>query len=224
MPTKSTKKPASKPVKRKATTKAVKTTKTTKTARPASATRSSAPVKRSQKRVGRRLYSSILLGGIASVVFGIVAFFSPEMTLNVLVTIASIFVMATGIIWILQGLFSITRDRLWWLAILLGALVTSAGSFLFRNPEVAFRLFAILLAAFIFIQAIWDLIAASYSGRRGRLAWMVLGILGVIVGFIILNNPVGATIFLTWVLGIYAIVHGISAIVFALRARSNLQK
>jgi len=213
MPTKSTKKPATKPtVKRKTTVK--KTT----------AVAAAKPAKRNQKRVGRRMYGSILLGSIASIFFGIIAFCSPEMTLSALVFIASIFIMATGVIWILQGLFSIARDRLWWLAVLLGALVTSTGSYLFQNPEVAFRLFAILLAIFIFVQAIWDLIAASYSGRRGRLAWMVLGILGVIVGFIILHNPVDATVFFVWVIGIYAIVHGIAGIIFALRARSNLKK
>ena len=171
------------------------------------------------KRITKKIWWSMVLGGIASIIFGLIAMFWPGMTLSVLIWMFGIFVIAMGVVWAFQGFTHINKDPLWWLAGLFGVLAIAVGIYLIGNSTIAIKLFAVLLTIYIFAQSLLDLIAASYSERNDKWIWIMIGILGVILGLVIIFNPTSASLAFVWVLGLYALIHGMAAIACAMMSK-----
>ena len=94
-----------------------------------------------------------------------------------------------------------------------------------RNPLVTAALFVILLATIILLRAIFDLVVASYMEKQeGRWIWVLTGILGIIAAGVIVFYPVGASVAFVWVLGLYALIHGVSTVAFAVQIRQDIKK
>jgi len=183
-------------------------------------------VKRSTKtkRMTKKIWWSLVLGGSASIVFGLFAMFWPDKTLSVLTWVFGIFVIAMGALWAYQGLTHMKTDRLWWLSALFGALAVSVGIYSIASPTIVITLFTVLLTIYIFAQSLLDLVIASYSERSDKWIWVMIGALGIVLGLVIIFNPLSASMAFVWVLGLYALIHGMAAIASAMMAKDQFKK
>ena len=170
--------------------------------------------------ITKEIWWLVLVTGIVTTLFGFVALFWPKLTLATLVYLYAIFVVLIGAFSLFQALSSIKKEPLWWLMTLFALFNIGIGVFLLRNPLITAAIFVALLAVFIFVQSIIDLVVASYSGKGdGRWLWVLTGIFGIAMGFVVLFYPLAATVAFVWALGLYALVHGIVAIAFAIQTR-----
>jgi uncharacterized membrane protein HdeD (DUF308 family) len=156
---------------------------------------------------------SVLIQGIVALILGIFFLVYPYGTLLVVVTFL-------GIWWFVNGLFaiiSLTADRthLGW-KLLLGILGIVAGILILAYPYYS----AIIVPAiFIIIIGIWGVImgfigiAAAFSGAGWGAG--LLGIIGILFGFIILFNPFITVLYLPYFLGAFGIIGGISSIAYS---------
>lgn len=177
------------------------------------------------KKRTRQVWWLTILTGILSVAFGLTALLWPGITLTALITIFLIFVLILGVVALVESLFSIGSDPLWWLGLLFSIVSIGIGVFLISNPGVTIEVFIIFLAVFVFAQSLMDLVIASYAGENdGKWMWIVSGILGVIFGFVIVLYPEGASLAFVWVLGLYALLQGVISIVYAIRFRHDVKK
>lgn len=175
--------------------------------------------------ITKEIWWLVLGTGIVSTLFGLVALFWPKLTLATLVYMYALFVVVMGAFSLIEALSNIKKDPLWWLMTLFAIFNLVIGVFLLRNPLVAATIFVILLAVFIFVQSIIDLVIASYAGKGdNRWLWILTGIFGIVMGFIVLFYPVAASVAFVWALGIYTLVHGVVAIAFAIQTRSFVKK
>lgn len=175
--------------------------------------------------ITKETWSLVLVTGIVSTLFGLVALFWPKLTLATLVYMYAIFVVLIGAFSLFQSLASIKKDPLWWLMTLFAVFNIIIGVFLLRNPLVTATIFVVLLAIFIFVQSIMDLVIASYAGKGdNRWIWVMTGVFGIIMGFVMLFYPLAASVAFVWVLGVYTLVHGVVAIAFAVQTKSLVKK
>ncbi|MDR3298310.1 MAG: DUF308 domain-containing protein [Candidatus Nomurabacteria bacterium] len=181
--------------------------------------------KNSIKKLTKRIWHSIVLGGIISIVFGLLAMFLPELTLASLVLMFGILLIIMGVIWLVESITSISTDPLWWLGLLFAVLGGGAGIYLLCNPSMTIKIFVVLLAVYVFVQSLIDFIIASYSEKTGdKWMWIILGIFGLIFGVAIVAHPMAASLTFVWVIGLYAVVRGVLSEVFAIRTREYLKK
>ena len=176
------------------------------------------------KKLTEEVWWILVLSGILSIVFGFVALLWPGLTAETLVFLVALFTIIGGVIALVNALSNIVKDRLWWLS-LLGAFVSlGIGVFLIRNPLITGSLLVILLAIIIFVQALYDLVIASYATKEeGRWMWIITGIMGLIVAVVVMTNPVTAALAFVWVIGIYAIVHGVVNIGYAIQLSKDVK-
>jgi len=175
--------------------------------------------------ITKEVWWLVLVTGIVSTLFGLVALFWPKLTLATLVYMYAMFVVVIGAFSMFEALASIKKDPLWWLMTIFAVFNLIIGVFLLRNPLVAATVFIVLLAVFIFVQSIIDLVIASYAGKGdNRWLWVATGVFGIIMGFVMLFYPLAASVAFVWVLGVYALVHGIVAIAFSVQTKSAVRK
>ena len=177
------------------------------------------------KKLTKEIWWMILLTGIAGTVFGMIALFWPKMTLVTLVYTVAIVTVVGGAIALFEAISSIKKDRLWWLALALALLNIGVGVYLLRNPLVAAAVFVVILAIVILGRSIFDLVVASYMDKKeGRWLWILTGVLGIIAAVAIVFYPVRSSLAFTWVLGIYALIHGVTTVGFAVQIRKDIKK
>ncbi len=176
------------------------------------------------KKITKEIWWYLVLSGVLAIVFGFVALLWPALTASTLVFLVALFTIIGGVIALVHALANIGKDPLWWLSVLMALVSLGIGVFLLKNPLVTAALLVILLAILIFIQALYDLVIASYANKdEGRWMWIITGILGLIVAVTIMVWPVPAALAFVWVLGLYALVHGVVNIAYAFQIRKDVK-
>ena len=163
----------------------------------------------------------VLLEGIAAVIIGLFLLTAPGITLFFLVQV-------TGFFWLIGGVLRIVsifvNSSLWGWKLVGGVIGVLAGIVVLQHP-----LWSTLLvpAIYVIILGIQGIIVGATSlvmaFRGGGWGAGILGALSIVFGIVLLLDPVFiGTAVLPLVLGAFALVGGIAAIIGAFRLRRGV--
>jgi len=172
----------------------------------------------------------ILLSGLVTVAFGLLAFWVPLGAVYAMTLLFGAYALADGVLSIISAMHNKGRDKnYFWPLILRGVLGVFAGAIVLILPGLS----AVSLVAFAWAMlAIWsivtgamELVAAIRLRNEIEGEWMLglsglvsLG-LGVAIPIVLWNNPAAGIITMGWMIGFYALLHGILEIALALALR-----
>jgi len=160
-----------------------------------------------------------LVQGIALVVIGLLLFTNTAATALALAQILALYWLISGI----MEIVSIFVDRSAWGLKLIGGIIGIwAGIFILNHPIAGTLAFGFAIVVILGIQALILGVVNIVQAFRGA-GWGIglLGVLNIIFGLILLGNSMIAVATLPWVLGAFALVGGISAIVMAFRLKTT---
>ena len=162
-----------------------------------------------------------LVRGIAAILFGILTFVWPNLTLSVLVLLFGVFAVISGITAVVAALRNRGEEG-WGLLLFEGILGILAGVVALVWPNITALAFLYLLAAWAIITGIMELVAPlAFPMRGGRAALMVLaGLASIVFGILIASQPSSGLLAVVWLIGVYAIVFGVMYIVAYFESRS----
>ncbi len=159
--------------------------------------------------------------GILAILFGIAFVFWPGLSLVTLVYLFGAYVLAAGILSIIDGLLAIgrTKGARWVLALLLGALQLGIGVYLLRHPTVTFATLVILIALALIVYGVFEVISSladKDSTTTSRTLGAIAGVIAVIVGVFVLSQPAASGVAFVWILGLFALIYGPISIALSL--------
>jgi uncharacterized membrane protein HdeD (DUF308 family) len=166
----------------------------------------------------------LALGGIAAVIFGIVALVWPGITLVALVILFGAYALVGGVLTLVGGLdLGTEHGRHWVLMVFSGIVGIAIGVFTFFRPGITALALVYLIALWAILTGILEFAAGvELTGSlKGAWALWLGGLLSVAFGVLIALRPAGGALAIIWLIGIYAIVFGILRIIYAYRAHSN---
>ncbi|MGD0050196.1 MAG: HdeD family acid-resistance protein [Vulcanimicrobiaceae bacterium] len=113
--------------------------------------------------------------------------------------------------------------RRWWLFLIRGLAAVVFGILALIWPGIALGALTIVFGAYAFVDGVFAF-AAAVSGTAGSRWWvfMIEGIVGLIVAFFVLTEPVLSAISLVYVVAIWAIVTGAVEIVAGVQLRDMI--
>jgi uncharacterized membrane protein HdeD (DUF308 family) len=160
----------------------------------------------------------VLIEGLAAILIGILLLAKPIQT-------ASILVFSIALFWLLTGIFEIVSlfwdRRQWGWKLVKGIIGIIAGWFLITNMgEGSVVIFGwtviIVLAIQGILMGIMGLIQAFQGGGWGP---GIMGAISIVIGILLLGQPMGFAAVLPWVIGIFAVVGGIFMVIASFRLR-----
>jgi uncharacterized membrane protein HdeD (DUF308 family) len=164
----------------------------------------------------------LALRGVAAIIFGILTFLMPGITLAALVLLFGAFAITDGIFAIIAAIKTSGKERKWWLLIISGVLSIIVGVLTFVMPEIT-ALFLLYLIAFWAIFTGTLAIATAIRLRKeitGEWLMALGGIASVLFGVLLLLFPgAGALAVVLWI-GAYALVSGAIMLALAFKLRS----
>jgi uncharacterized membrane protein HdeD (DUF308 family) len=135
----------------------------------------------------------LLLRGIAAVLFGLLAFIWPGLTLVTLVLLYGAFALVDGVISLVAAFSgSVKPVPTWWLVVV-GLLGIAAGIVTFAWPGITAILLVLFIGAWALVHGIFEIIGAIQLRKEIDNEWMLIlgGALSVLFGLIVLIAPGG---------------------------------
>jgi uncharacterized membrane protein HdeD (DUF308 family) len=173
-----------------------------------------------------RYWWLLALRGVAAIIFGILAFAVPGVTLLVLVLLFGIYALIDGVLAIVSAFQQRQENDRWWVVLLEGLAGVAAGVVTLLFPDAATLFLLILIAVWAIFTGIMETIAAIRLRREIENEWAlgVTGVLSVILGVLLLINPGAGALGLIWVIGAYAVIAGVLMLYLAFKLRGSAQK
>lgn len=159
----------------------------------------------------------LLTRGILAVLFGVMAFALPGLTLVTLVLLYGVYAFADG----LAALWVGGSARAWPL-VLIGILGVIVGIYTFVYPGITAVVLLYVIAVWGIIRGAGDLISAYLLRKdlKNVSELVIAGIVSILFGAWLLVNPARGAVAMVWFIGGYAIIFGVAMIVHALRLRA----
>ena len=164
----------------------------------------------------------VLLRGIAAIVFGLLAFAWPGLTLVTLVLFYGAFALVDGVCAVIAAIKGGTPAPRWWLA-LVGIAGIVAGLLTFVWPGVTALVLLFFIAGWAIAVGVFEIVGAIRLRKEIDNEWLLIagGALSVLFGVAVIAVPGAGALALVWLIGIYAIVYGVILVMFALRLRKH---
>lgn len=171
--------------------------------------------------VGRRWWA-VALRGVVAIAFGIMAWAWSDITLGTLITLFGIFTIADGITSIVAA-FQRERSSYGFLPLLLtGVVDVLLGVIVVVWPDLSALALMYVIGFWALFTGIMELVTAFQLRRLlpdlASLVWS--GAISLIFGILVVIAPGSGAIALVRVIGLFAIVFGVSLVILAFRLRA----
>src|SRR5262249_52292292 len=165
----------------------------------------------------------VLLRGIAAIVFGVLAFVWPGLTLLTLVLFYGAYALVDGVVALISAFSGGAKPVPTWWLILVGLFGIAAGLVTFLWPGITALVLIIFIGVWSIAHGIFEIVGAIKLRKEIDNEWWLIlaGALSVLFGIIVLALPGAGALALIWVIGAYAIVFGVLLVGLSLRLRKH---
>jgi uncharacterized membrane protein HdeD (DUF308 family) len=165
-----------------------------------------------------RNWWAVSLRGLAGILFGIITFVAPGISLAAVVLLFGAYAFADGVLAIVSAVRRRGTDR-WWLLLIEGLVGIAAGVLTLLWPDITALALLYVIAAWALVTGAFEIAAAIRLRKAISGEWLLAlsGILSIALGVLLILWPgPGALALVIWI-GAYAFVFG--ALLFALGLR-----
>jgi uncharacterized membrane protein HdeD (DUF308 family) len=158
----------------------------------------------------------LLIRGILAVIFGIVAFAWPTLTLVTLVLLYGAYAFLDGLTAIWFG----ASSRAWGLLVF-GILGVIVGIYTFFYPGVTAIALLYFIAVWALVRGVFEIVTAIQLRKEISYEWALIisGVISIIFGIVLIANPRAGALAMVLVIGAFALMFGVMTIILALRVR-----
>ena len=161
------------------------------------------------------------LRGVAGVLFGLLTFMNPAISLASLILVFGAYALADGVFTVIAAIMNRRGERHWVTVLLGGVAGIAVGLLTFMMPGITTLVLLYLIAAWAIVTGGAEIAAAIRLRKVISGEWLLglAGVLSVVFGlFLIVYPGPGALTVVLWI-GAYAFVFGIMMIALSLRLR-----
>ena len=169
---------------------------------------------------------ALAIRGVAAIIFGILAFLWPGITLTALVLLFGAFAITDGIFAIIAGVNAAGVEKRWWWLLIEGVLSIIAGVLTFILPGITALFLLYLIAFWAIFTGVFAIITAIRLRKEIQGEWILAlsGVLSVAFGVLLALFPGAGALALIWWIGAYALASGVLMLILAFKLRSRERK
>lgn len=169
-----------------------------------------------------RSWWALLVRGAAAILFGVLAFVWPGLTVLALVFLFAAFAAVDGIFALVAAWRAAEGRRQWWPLALEGVAGIGVAVITAVWPDATAFALLFLIAAWAFATGVLEVAAAIRLRKVIEGEWLLalVGVASVVFAALILIFPGEGAVAIVWAIGAYAVVFGILLIALGFRLRS----
>lgn len=169
----------------------------------------------------QRLWWVFLLRGSVGIVFGLMAFAWPELTLSALFLLFGAYMLVDGLFGIIDAVRYRASARPVWPLVIEAVLGIGAGLLTMLWPDLTAVVLLMFVAAWAVLGGLLRIVLAFQIRHEITGEWILIagGLLSILLGGALVALPEAGLISLVWVIGFYAVLIGALFVFLALRLR-----
>ncbi len=167
----------------------------------------------------------LVLRGLVSILFAVLAFTQPGLTFTALVILLGIFILLDGVAAIVLALRT-RGDHDWGILLLEGLLGLGLGLATLYYPSMTAALLVLVVAVWCLVTGVFEISTAIRLRKEITNEWM-LGLAGgisIALGLLMLFRPNAGAISITWWIGAYALFFGLLLVGLGIKLRTVHQR
>ena len=163
------------------------------------------------------------LRGLAAILFGVLAFVWPGMTLAVLVLLFGAYALVDGVLTLLAAVRGGVQHRI--VMLVEGVVSVLAGLAAFVWPGLTALVLLYIIAFWAIVTGVLEIVAAIRVRRAisNEFGLVIGGVVSVVFGVVLLIAPGAGALAVIFLIGAYAVVFGIALLGLAWRLREHHQ-
>jgi uncharacterized membrane protein HdeD (DUF308 family) len=164
----------------------------------------------------------LALRGIVAIIFGLVAFFTPAITLYVLTLMFGAYAFLDGIVSLVAAVRSARAGHHWWGLLFEGIVGLGAAATTAIWPALTLLVLVTIIGLWAIVTGVFEIVAAIHLRRQISGEWLlgIAGLLSILFGVLLFIAPGrGALVLALWI-GAYVFIFGIVMLALAFRLRS----
>jgi uncharacterized membrane protein HdeD (DUF308 family) len=169
-----------------------------------------------------RYWWMILLRGVIAILFGVMVFAQPGITLVSLVFVFACFAIFDGFTNVATALGGRQEHDHWWVLLLAGIAGVGIGLLTFLSPQITALALLFYIALWAIATGLMQIVAAVRLRREieGEFWLGLAGAASVLFGMLLVARPGAGALAVLWLIGSYAIAYGVILLMLAIKARA----
>ena len=153
-----------------------------------------------------------ILRGVVAILFGVLAFMRPGITLEALVLLFAFWALFDGVFALISSIGAAEAREPWWPLVLIGLLGIAAGVLALRWPGITALALLFIIAYWSIFRGILEIVAAVRLRDLIPGEWRLVfgGLASVVFGALLVIYPGAGILAVIWLIGIYAVIFGIA--------------
>jgi uncharacterized membrane protein HdeD (DUF308 family) len=174
-------------------------------------------------RTLHRAWWLVLLRGVLAIVFGLIAWVWPKLTLFVLVAFWGAYALVDGALALVAGFRLRAENGPLWSVIVVGLLGIGAGAAALLWPGMTALVMLMFIASWAIAIGTFQIVTAVRLRREIENEWRmgVAGALSILLGVLLIMNPNAGWVTLVWLIGGFSIVFGVLLVMLAVRLKRH---
>lgn len=163
----------------------------------------------------------LLLRGIAAILFGILTWTRPAISLAALILLFGAYAIIDGTLISWTAVSGRGKDNHWGMMLLAGIISVAAGIIAFVNPGFTALTLLIWIAIWAIARGILEVVVAVRLRREIEGEWLLTlaGAASVLFGILLLTRPAAGVLAVLWLIAAYAVTIGVLLVALAVKAR-----
>jgi len=172
-----------------------------------------------------RYWWMTLLRGLFWILFGIVIFARPGISLLSLTLALGAVMFIDGLINAANALSARKEHDDWWVVLLVGLAGVGIGILTFYNPRATALAVVLYVAIWAIATGLLEIVAAVRLRRQiaGEFWLALAGIASVVFGVLLAARPGVGALTILWLIGAYALAFGVILLLLAFKVRSGVK-
>lgn len=157
-----------------------------------------------------------VVGGLALVIFGIMAIVWPDITVITLVVLFGAVALVDGVFTIAGGLTSTEDQTMRWFLVVAGVFSVIIGVLILIWPDITGKVVLYIIGTFAVVSGITRTLTAMFwplERRSDKWLLVISGLLGIAFGVLIFAWPASGALAIVWLIGLFAIIFGVVVMV-----------
>ena len=163
----------------------------------------------------------LLVRGLVAIVFALLTWAQPGVSLAALVLVFGIYVLADGLLGVWSAIAKRRDNRHWWLLLLWGLVGIVVGVMTFIMPGITGLVLLMYIAAWAVITGVLQIVAAIRLRKEIKGEWLLIlsGLVSVAFGVLLFLQPGAGALAVAWIIAAYALIFGVLMVLLAFKVR-----
>lgn len=164
----------------------------------------------------------LLLRGIIAILFGVLAWLQPGISLVALVLLFGAYALADGALGVWTAIAGRKEQEHWWVWLLWGLIGIGVGLLTFLAPGVTALALLFYIAIWAIATGALEIVAAIRLRKEIAGEWLLIlaGLASIVFGVVLVAQPAAGALALLWLIAAYAVTFGILLVILAFRVRA----